>query len=414
MLKTLPSVQSVDEALNPVLRQMEDRGVLLDVGYLETVAVDLADQLAELERQIFEAVGHPFLISSPKQLGQVIYSELHLDQADGVNIRKKTTGLSTGAAELAKLQGSHPVIDLILKYREVGKLLSTYVLPLPQLVDSSNRLHTSYAPNAASGRLSSRKPNLQNIPIRTELGRTIRRAFIASPGTILVSADYSQIELRVIAHLSQDPTMLEVFQTGGDIHAKTSEALGIGRRAAKAVNFGIFYGLSAYGLAESLAVSREEAQTFIDGYLGAYPVAAAYIDQLIRQARESGYAETMLGKRRLLPELSSHNEYIRRAAERVAINHPIQGTAAEIMKLAMVLVPKELADHTCCPMILQVHDELIFEVQADHLEAVAPRVVKVMEGVIELAIPLLVDLETGPNWAEMVARPRAQKNTVGL
>jgi DNA polymerase-1 len=403
MVLTKPlSFKELDESLAPVLRQMEQHGVVLNVGYLETLAVDLTDQLANLEEKIFELVGHPFLISSPKQLGQVLYGELHLDAPDGVHIRKKTTGLSTGASELAKLQGSHPVIELMLKYREVGKLLSTYVGPLPKLVDSDKRLHTSYAPDAASGRLSSRKPNLQNIPIRTELGRTIRKAFIAPAGSVFLSADYSQIELRVIAHLSGDPAMIQVFREGGDIHAATSAALGIDRRAAKAVNFGIFYGLTSYGLAESLGVSREEAQGFIDGYLGAYPLAAAYIEILITLAKERGYAETLLGKRRSLPELNSGSEYIRRAGERIAVNHPIQGTAAEIMKLAMVQVHQELGEHAkCCPMILQVHDELIFEVANEHLKEFAPRIRAVMEEAVLLLVPVVVDLKVGSNWSEM-------------
>ena len=400
------TAQTIDQRLAPILRQMEEVGVLLNTSYLESLAVDLADQLARLEEEIFELVGHPFLLTSPKQLGQVLYGELHLDGAEGVRIRKKATGLSTGAAELAKLQATHPVIQLIMKHREIGKLLSTYVLPLPRLVDSAHRLHTTYAPDAASGRLSSRKPNLQNIPIRTELGRTIRQAFIAKPGSVLLSADYSQIELRVIAHLSSDPAMIDVFQEGGDIHEATSKALGIDRRAAKAVNFGIFYGLTAYGLAESLGVSRDEAQSFIDGYLGAYPVAAAYIENLITLARQQGYAETLFGKRRSLPELMSGNEFIRRAAERIAVNHPVQGTAAEIMKLAMTQVAKELTDHaTCCPMILQVHDELIFEVTEAHLTKLAEKVVKLMEETTALSVPLKVEVKTGHNWAEMEPMP---------
>lgn len=391
----------IDTELAPVLRAMEDRGVLLDVSYLESLAGDFHDQLAHLEEQIFEAVGHPFAISSPKKLSEVLFGELHLGEADGVRLRKKTTGFSTAAHELEKLQAAHPVIPLILKYREIGKLLSTYVLPLPRLVDGAHRLHTTYAPDAASGRLSSRQPNLQNIPIRTELGRLIRRAFIAPPGACLLAVDYSQIELRILAHFSGDRAMQTIFQEGGDIHTATATALAVDRRTAKAINFGIVYGLTGYGLAEALGVSREEGQRFIDGFLGTYPQVAAYMSHLIDEARRTGYAETQFGKRRALPDLLASNEYLRRAAERVALNHPIQGTEAEIMKLAMITLAKELALFPQCAMILQVHDELVFEVGRDQLTDVLSVIKRIMEQVVPLAVPLVVDSREGTNWAEM-------------
>lgn len=374
----------------------------MDVTYLETLAQDFTDRLATLEEKIFTLVGHRFAVTSPKQLSVVLFEELKLGETDGFRRRRKTTGFSTAFQTLEKLQVYHPVILPIIEYRELAKLLSTYVLPLPNLLGSDRRLHTHYAPDAASGRLSSKKPNLQNIPIRTELGRQIRRAFIAAPGHQLLAADYSQIELRVIAHLAGDPAMIHVFQTGGDIHAATSAALGINRRTAKAVNFGVLYGLTAYGLADSLGISREEAQGFIDRYLGAYPGVAAYLDELIKRARDCGYAVTLFGKQRPLPELASGNEFLRRAAERVAINHPIQGTAAELMKLAMITLDRAFGDRLDAEMLLQLHDELIFGVDARHVPTLAEEIETHMVGVYPLAVPLAVQSKTGANWADMV------------
>ena len=401
MSKKMWTAIMIDRDLLPILRQMEEVGVALDVSYLENLALDFRDQLADLASQIFDAVGHQFQISSPKQLGQVLFEELGLGEKNGVRLKKKTTGFSTAAAELQKLRDAHPVISFVLQYREVAKLLSTYVEPLPSLLGPDRRLHTHYAPDAASGRLSSRQPNLQNIPVRTDLGKKIRRAFVATPGSMFLAADYSQIELRVIAHLSQDAAMMKVFREGGDIHTATSTALTIDRRTAKAVNFGIFYGLTAYGLAESLGIDRQEAQGFIDGYLATYPQAAAYIEQLITTARERGYAETLFGRRRELPELTSGNDFLRRAAERVAVNHPIQGTAAELMKIAMIAVDQALSGQAACRMILQVHDELIFEVHEDRIDEFAGRLQLIMEGAYPLQVPLVVDAKVGQNWTEM-------------
>ncbi len=391
----------LDRQLDPVLRKMEQWGVRLDVGYLTTLAFDFETQLDDLKEQIFLLVGHPFLLSSPKQLSQVLFSELHLDEVEGMRLRRRTTGFSTDAAQLEKLRSAHPAIPLILEYRELGKLLSTYVQPLPLLVGRDGRLHTHYAPDAASGRLSSRQPNLQNIPIRTEQGRRIRRAFTAEPGWVLVAADYSQIQLKIIAHLAQDAVMIDLFRSGGDIHEKTSAALHVDRRTAKAVNFGIIYGLTAFGLAESLAVPVKDAQAFIDGFLATYPGVANYMQTLIAEARRQGYSETLMGKRRALPDLGSSNEFLRKAAERIALNHPIQGTEAEIMKLAMVELDRRLAKTNTSRMILQVHDELVFEVKLPTVTAIIPLIREVMTGAVQLDVPLTVAFKRGPNWAEM-------------
>lgn len=390
----------IDQQLEPVLRRMESRGVKVDIGYFEQLAIDLRDQLNLLEDDIFSQVGHPFSISSPKQLSEVLFHELGLAKINDIRLRRKKTGFSTAAGELEKFRDFHPVIELILKYREVGKLLSTYVEPLPALVGPDGRLHTHYAPDAASGRLSSRKPNLQNIPVRTELGRKIRRGFVAEVGFSLLGIDYSQIQLRIIAHLASDAAMLAVFRAGGDVHAATSEALHVDRRIAKAVNFGIIYGLTAYGLAETLRVSREEAQLFIDDFLTAYPDIARYMHHLIEQAEKDGYSETLFGKRRLLPELASNNDYLRKAGQRVALNHPIQGTEAEIMKLAMIALAKE-DDTDTCRMILQVHDELVFEILSQDVAAKARHIQDVMETVVRLSAPLVTEAKVGPNWAEL-------------
>ncbi len=399
-LKPLTSAE-IDQQLEPVLRAMEEMGVAIDVGYFEHLGLDLRDQLSNLEEEIFSQVGHPFSINSPKQLSAVLFGELGLGGDGDIRLRRKKTGFSTAAGELEKFRDLHPVISSILQYREVGKLLSTYVEPLPALVGADGRLHTHYAPDAASGRLSSRKPNLQNIPVRTELGRKIRRGFVAEAGFTLLGVDYSQVQLRIIAHLAGDQAMLNVFRAGGDIHAATSAALGVDRRIAKAVNFGIIYGLTAYGLAETLGVANEEAQSFIDGFLAAYPDVAAYMHRLIEQAEKDGYSETLFGKRRPLPELASHNDYIRKAGQRVALNHPIQGTEAEIIKLAMIQLSKDLAGSAGCRMILQVHDELVFEVRSDELVQQAAPIKRVMETTVELKVPLVTELKAGPNWADL-------------
>lgn len=396
---------TIDRELDPVLRQMEQRGVLINIPYFEQLAADLEDRLAVLEEEIFTQVGHPFLLNSPKQLSQVLFDELHLAAAGNGHLRKKKTGFSTAAGALEKLRDRHPVVGSILQYREVGKLLSTYVRPLPALADPAGRLHTHYAPDAASGRLSSRRPNLQNIPIRTELGRQIRRGFIAAPGRCFLALDYSQIQLRIIAHLAGDAAMLTIFRNGGDIHAATSTALGVDRRTAKAVNFGIIYGLTAYGLAEALGVKNEEAQGFIDGFLTAYPGVARYMQASIDQALANGYSETLFGKRRLLPELTSANEFIRRAGERVALNHPVQGTEAEIMKLAMIALANHFGDRTDCQMILQVHDELIFELEDRLVADEALTIQRIMETIVQLTAPLEVECKTGSNWADLAKWP---------
>ncbi|MBI4175507.1 hypothetical protein HY523_02725 [Candidatus Berkelbacteria bacterium] len=400
-MKNFVTAQEIDSALAPVLRQMETVGVELDTTYLASLNDDLTDQLTTCATSVFELVGHEFLLSSPKQLSKVLFQELQLAAADGRSPRRRTTGFSTAAADLEQYRDTHPVIPEVLRYREVSKLLSTYVQPLPQLVGADGRLHTHYAPDAASGRLSSRQPNLQNIPIRSDLGRQIRRAFVAEEGWQFVAADYSQIQLRIIAHLSEDQAMMAVFTAGGDIHTATGEALGVDRRTAKAINFGMVYGLTTYGLGQSLQVSTGEADSFIQGFFATYPDVARYMERLICDARAAGFATTMHGKQRPLPDLTSLNDLKRKAAERVALNHPIQGAEAELMKLAMIALHHQLLEEPAIRMILQVHDELVFEIRSDQVGQFLVPIRAAMETVVPLTVPTPVAFKVGPNWADL-------------
>lgn len=395
------TAQQLDHAIQPVLRKLEDIGVKLDVGHLATLETNLQDELTEIEAEVVELAGRPVKLGSPKDLSSLLFEELTLQDGTDIKLHRRKTGYSTAAHELEKLRDRHPIVPQILRYREVGKLLSTYVLPLPKLVDPAGRLHTHYRIDTASGRLSSSQPNLQNIPTRTDLGREIRRAFIADTGQMLVAFDYSQLQLRIIAHLADDTQMKQVFADGGDIHEATATTLGIDRRSAKAVNFGILYGLSAYGLAEALAISREEAQSIIDEFLKAYPRVAMYIQELIHRAHATGYAETMSGKRRALPHLASSNDYLKKAAERIAINHPIQGAEAEIVKAAMIDIDRASRNVSTWRMILQVHDELVFEIQETALEATIPKLMDMMERSTKLSVPLVVAAKAGQTWADL-------------
>ncbi len=405
--------REVEMPLVPVLVDMEMTGVALDVDLLRQMSKELGERLAALQEEIFSWVGYRFNLNSTQQLSDALFGKLGLPTA---GLRKTASGrYSTAADVLESLRGKHPVIELILQHRTLEKLRSTYVDALPQMVNpETGRLHTDYNQTGTeTGRISSSNPNLQNIPIRTEEGRRIRKAFIAEPGWLLVAADYSQVELRILAHVSQDPTMLEAFRRGEDIHASTAaKVYGVPldqvtpeqRRVAKAVNFGLMYGQSAYGLAQQTGMDQSEAAQFIEAYFRTYPKVKEYLDRARRQAAERGYVETLLGRRRYFPELQRrrvpHN--VRMAAERAAINAPIQGTAADIIKIAMIRLHEALrARRMRSRMILQVHDELVLECPEEEVAEASALVREKMEGAFHLDAPLKVDVEAGPNWYDL-------------
>jgi DNA polymerase-1 len=381
---------------------------------LQTLSDELEQRLARQEAEIYELAGTEFNVNSPQQLSEVLFDRLHLPTQ---GLRKTKSGYySTRAAVLDRLHDSHPIIEHILAYRSLAKLKSTYVDTLAELVNpETGRVHTSFNQVATvTGRLSSSDPNLQNIPIRTEEGRRVRRAFVAEEGCLLLGADYSQVELRVMAHVSEDPALIDAFQRGEDVHATTAAAVfGVPqeqvdydmRRIAKAVNFGLIYGQSAYGLSRQIGVSVSEAETFINRYFERFPRVKAYMERVQEQAVEQGYVETLLHRRRYFPELSAQSRasYNRRQASlRMAINTPIQGTAADIIKLAMLRLHDRLREADLrSRMILQVHDELVLEIPEDERETVIPLVCQAMEGAFDLRVPLSVDAEVGPNWEEM-------------
>ncbi len=397
----------VEMPLVPVLARMELAGVLIDLEALAAMRDEFAAQLAGLETRIFELVGHPFNIGSPKQLETILFDELALPAT-----KRTRTGRSTDASVLEELRERHEVVALILEHRQVSKLKSTYVDALPTLVDADGRLHTTYQQAvAATGRLSSTDPNLQNIPIRTALGRRIRRAFVAPPGKLLLGGDYSQQELRILAHVSGDAGLKADFAKHSDIHlAAAARVLGLPpekvgpkeRSVAKMINYGIAYGLSDFGLAERLKIPREDAQRFIADYFAAYEGIRRYMVEMKILARDQGYVTTLLGRRRYLPELTARNGALRAAGERMAINMPIQGTAADGMKLAMIRVDAALRSRAMrSRMLLQVHDELVFETDAEELPALASLVEEIMEGALPLDVPLEVDLKVGSDWEGM-------------
>jgi DNA polymerase I len=401
MTNKLPSVENLDKQLEPVLRKMEARGIQVDVPYLHTLQERFRGEIIELEGKIYRAAGHEFTIDSPRQLGAVLYDELHLDGGEDVFIRQtKTKQRSTAAKELGKLVGTHPIVELVLEYREKKKLLSTYVEPLPAQVGEDGRIHTSYSIDTAAGRLSSKNPNLQNIPVRTEEGRHIRQAFVAKKGYELLAIDYSQIELRIAAHFSEDAAMIEAFKSGKDIHTATAERMNVERRVAKAINFGLLFGQGVFGLSEALHIPQADARLFIDQYFTTYPQLAEWMKQIQALAKEKGYAETLGGRKRYLAEINGHNAALRNFAERVALNHPIQGTEAEIVSLAMVKVDQEVPEEAAA-MLLQVHDELVFEIPKGTAAHVAAQIQPLMEQVIELKVPIVTDAKVGPNWAAM-------------
>ena len=397
----------VELPLVPVLVEMQRYGVRLDAGVLHEMSRDLKEQLEQIETELYGTIGHSVNINSPKQLSDLLFGELGLPKT-----RRTKSGYSTDANALESLKGMHPVVDGILDYRQVSKLKSTYVDALPGMVNErTGRIHTSYHQTGSdTGRLSSSDPNLQNIPIRTELGRQVRRAFVADAGCQLLSADYSQIELRVLAHLSQDPSLLEAFQRGEDIHAATASQMfnvpinevdGEQRRIAKVLNFGVIYGLGPYGISQQTGFSREEGRQFIDNYLSQYPGINGYLESVKDQTRETMYAETLLGRRRYFPDIQSTNHNVRAAAERMAINMPIQGTAADIMKKAMINVQARMQNEQMrSKMILQVHDELVFEVPDDEMDHMTTLAMDEMPAALELDVTLKVDVKSGYSWGD--------------
>lgn len=423
----LPKITSeeINEQVRPVLREMEKNGIKLDVGSIGKLSKKLERKAVELESQIYKFAGEKFNIASPTQLADILFDKMKLPTAD---LKKTQSGFSTAASELSKIADKNKIVKPILEYREVTKLISTYLKPLPTLVDENSRLHTTYGMETSTGRINSSEPNLQNIPIKGDLGMEIRKAFVPDTGNKLISADYSQIELRVVACLSQDEKMMEAFRSGQDIHARTaSEIFGVPikkvtpgeRRLSKVVNFGVLYGMSPYGLSQALSISQEEAAKYIERYFLIHSGIKDYCNAMINAAHEQGYVETLFGFRRHLPNINSGNRYIAEAEERMAINSPVQGTAAEILKLSMIRLSARLKNLRTeepknkklpttdyglrtggAKLLLTVHDELVVEAPAKEAEKIAKIVEDTMENAIKLCIPIEVETGIGNNWAE--------------
>jgi len=406
-------LDEIDLPLTPVLASMEMEGVLLDLPFLKQMSDELTQRLSEIEKQIFESVGKTFNVNSTQQLSDVLFVQLGLEPPD--RGKKTASGhYSTAAGVLDLLSGKHPVVDWVLEHRELSKLKSTYLDALPLAVDEkTGRVHTSYSQiGAVTGRLSSNNPNLQNIPIRTETGRKVRNGFIAGKGNVLLAVDYSQIELRIVAHMAQDEAMLAAFRAGEDIHATTAGAIyGVApeavtkemRRHAKAINFGLIYGMSAFGLTRSTELTLAEAETFVKTYFEKFPGVKKYLDGIRKQAASQGYVETLLGRRRYFPALQSkQNVQMKNREEREAINAPIQGTAADIMKIAMLKIPRALEDAGLkAKMLLQVHDEIVLECPKEEWEITSKVVKQTMANAFLLSIPLSTEARYGKNWGDM-------------
>lgn len=401
--------QEVEMPLAPILQKMQDAGVRFDVQILHEASVEMHKELDQLEKEILALAGQDININSPKQVGDLLFGEMKLDPK-----AKKTKGgqYVTSEEVLQALRGKHPIIGKILDYRELKKLLSTYIDNLPSLINpQTGKIHTTYNQTVtATGRLSSSNPNLQNLPIRSERGKFIRKAVIPDEGCLFLSADYSQIELRLMAHLSGDEHMLEAFRSGQDIHAATAakifgcpieEVTKDQRRRAKTANFGIIYGISAFGLSQQLDCSRTEAKELIEGYFAAFPGVINYIEKSKEIARQQGYVETVFGRKRYLPDINSHNATVRSFAERNAVNAPIQGTAADIIKIAMVRIDQRIREAGLrAQMIMQVHDELNFNVPKEEVAQLREIVVSEMQGAMQLQIPLIAECGVGDNWLE--------------
>ena len=401
----LPLLADLELPLVPVLAEMERVGIAVDIPVLEAIAQRCAAEVAELETEAHRLAGGPFTLGSPKQLGEILFNRLDLPvQSSG------KTGPSTDRTVLAKLRPLHPIIGVIERWRELSKLLSTYLRALPEAAAADGRIHTTFSQHtAATGRLSCTNPNLQAIPVRTPIGQEIRAAFIAAPGTQLISCDYSQVELRILAALCQEPGLVDAFRRGDDVHRATAaEVLGKApadvtkeeRDRAKAVNFGIIYGISSFGLAEQLEISRDEAQTYIDTYLGRYLAVQTFITSTIEETAERGYALTLLGRQRPIPELRAQNRQVRQLGERLAVNSLIQGSAADIIKVAMIACDRRIRDEgRQAKLVLQVHDELVFEVAEPDVDAVRALVVEEMVNAHPLDPPLVADAGVGATWA---------------
>jgi DNA polymerase-1 len=409
-------LHEIEMPLVPVLTKMEQTGVAIDLAYLSEFSKEITERSKEIEARIYEEAGQTFNINSTKQLATILFDELKLPSG-----KRTKTGYSVDQQVLENLRNEHPLVDFILEYRSLGKLLSTYVDALPSsILASTGRVHTSYNQTvAATGRLSSQNPNLQNIPIRTELGRRVRQAFVADrrpefqivPNSVLVSVDYSQIELRLMAHMSQEPFLLEAFRAGEDVHRATAslvygvpidEVTSAQRRVAKTVNFGLLYGMQAWGLSRDTGMSRTESQAFIDQYWARLPKVREYLDGTLAFGAANGYVQTLMGRRRPTPDLTSSNPAHRAAAERMSINMPVQGTAADIMKIAMIAADRRLSELSLpASLILQVHDELVLEVSEEAVAETVAAVREAMESAFPLDVPLLTEVSVGPNWNEM-------------
>ena len=398
--------RELEMPLTYVLFDMEREGILVKPEELKAYGEVLGGRIEELEKAIHAAAGENFNINSPKQLGEILFEKMELPGG-----KKTKTGYSTAADVLEKLAPEHPIVKDILEYRGLAKLKSTYADGLAAYIDAGNKIHTSFNQTiTATGRLSSTEPNLQNIPMRMELGRRIRKVFIPQEGCIFMDADYSQIELRVLAHMSDDRQLIEAYKMDEDIHRITAskvfhtpfeEVTDLQRRNAKAVNFGIVYGISSFGLSQDLSITPREAKTYIDEYFKTYPGIKKFLDQTVADAKDKGYCETMFGRRRPVPELRSKNFNQRSFGERVAMNSPIQGTAADIIKYAMVHVYDALkAKGLRSKLILQIHDELLIETREDEVEEVREVLSHDMQNACELAVKLEIDLHTGADWYE--------------
>ena len=394
--------------LVPVLAEMETRGVKLNKTIFQGISENIEHRIKKLEENIYKLADGQFNINSPRQLAEILFVKLQLPTFD---IKKGKTGYSTASAELEKLRSEHKIIEKIEEYREIFKLKTTYLDTLPELCDTNSRIHTTFNQAVtATGRLSSSDPNLQNIPIRTDLGQLLRVAFEAEQGNKLVAADYSQIDLRVMAHVSDDKKLKELFYAGEDIHRATaalinnvtlSQVTDKMRRGAKELNFGVIYGISPFGFAMRAGVDRDQAKKFIDQYFERFPGVAAFMKKTKESAKKNGYVETELGRRRNIPEINSPNFQVQSAAERMAINLPIQGMSADIVKLAMIKVYEEFKNNPDVAMILQIHDEIILEVKENLAEEVSKKVKEIMEAVYKLSVPLVADVKTGENWGEV-------------
>ena len=390
--------------LAEILSQMEEIGIYTDVNDLQTMESEIQSKLDELIQNIYDAAGESFNINSPKQLGVVLFENLHLP------VIKNKTGYSTAVDVLEQLKGEHPIIEYILEYRQLAKLQSTYVEGLQKVISKDQRIHTRFNQTLAqTGRLSSIDPNLQNIPVRLDEGRKIRKAFKSTDeNNVIFSADYSQIELRVLAHITQDESMMQAFINDEDIHTATAmkvfnvepnEVDAMMRRQAKAVNFGIVYGISDYGLSQSLGITRKQAKQFIDDYLDSFPGVKQYMEDIVKDCKANGYVETLLHRRRYIPDITSRNFNLRSFAERTAMNTPIQGSAADIIKLAMVNFAKAIDDTDFhAKLLLQVHDELIFEIPENEVSEFEKFIEDIMDNALDLDVPLKVESSYGKTW----------------